>query len=185
MTQALPEEYANELRQGLRNLHPGRDRSDFTGDEIRAVYNDTIAIKNLPLTTSQIPISLQHSTQVNRNPQNQSNRKGRKNRSGYNGGIPKNNSNPSQGSNQGGTPQPNAGTSQNGNLQHQQGNNQGGTPQPQQGSNTLWGGQKLCLICASTDHVLMQCPRLTGGSGGGTGGQPPPHFPTLSGRGAH
>ena len=106
MTQVLPEEYANEIRQGLRNKYPDRDRSNFTGEEIRAVYNDTIAIRNIPLTTSQIPISLQHSVQVNKNPKNQSNRKGKKNKSGYNGGILKNNLNLSQGNNQGGNPQP-------------------------------------------------------------------------------
>ena len=188
MTQALPEEYANELRQGLRGLHPGRDRSDFTGDEIRAVYNDTIAFRNLPLATSQIPISLQYSTQVNKNPQNRSHRNRKKNKSGYNGGIPKNNPNPSQGnsqsetpqpnagSSQSGTPQPNAGTSQGGTQQPYQGNNQGWTPQPYRGRNPRWGGPRLCYLCGSPDHVCMQCPKVTGGSGGGYGGQPPTQF---------
>ena len=89
----------------------------------------------------------------------------------------------SQGNNQGGNPQPNAGNNQGGNLQHQQGNNQGGTPQPQQGTDTTWGGQKLCIICASTDHVLMQCPRLTGGSGSGSGGHNPSTPPNTQRQG--
>ena len=75
MTQSLPEEYGSELRQGLRGLHPGQNRSAFTKAELRAVYNDTIAVKNLPLVASPITSSLQFSAQVNRNG-NQPNQQG-------------------------------------------------------------------------------------------------------------
>merc|ERR1739842_182934 len=87
LTQDLPEEYAHEIRQGLRSKFPDRETSNFTGEEIKMVYNDTIAIRNIPLARSQVPISLQHNIQVKQNPKNQSNKKGRKNRSGYNGGV--------------------------------------------------------------------------------------------------
>ena len=151
-------------------------------------YNDTIAIRNVPLARSQVPISL-HNVQVKQNPKNQNNRNRKRNKSGYNGGVIKNsqgdnqqpnagntqggNQQPNAGNNQGGNQQPNTGNNNRGNLQQQQGNNQSGPQQPQQGINTTWGGQRLCFICGSTEHVLMQCPRLAGGSGNGSGGQNP------------
>ena len=143
-------------------------------------YNDSIAIRNVPPARSQVPISL-HNVQVKQNTKNRNNRK--KNKSGYNGGVVKNqgdNQQSNAGNAQGGNQQPNAGDNQGGNnnrgnLQQQQGNNQNGTQQPQQGSNNSWGGQRFCFICASTDHILMQCPslRLPGGRGNGSGGQNP------------
>merc|ERR1739840_45220 len=103
LTQDLPEEYAHEIRQSLRSKFPDRDNSNFTGEEIKMAYNDTIAIRNVPPARSQVPISL-HNVQVKQNPRNRNNRK--KNKSGYNGGVVKN---------QGGNQQPNAGDNQGGN----------------------------------------------------------------------
>ena len=153
-------------------------------------YNDSIAIRNVPPARSLVPISL-HNVQIKQNPKNQPNRNRKRNKSGYNGGVIKNsqgdnqqpnagnaqggNQQPNAGNNQGGNQQPNAGNNNRGNLQQQQGNNQSGPQQPQQGINNTWGGQRFCFICASTDHILMQCPslRLPGGRGNGSGGQNP------------
>ena len=141
-------------------------------------YNDSIAIRNVPPARSLVPISL-HNVQVKQNSRNKNNRK--KNKSGYNGGVVKNqgdNQQSNAGNAQGGNQQPNAGDNQGGNnnrgnLQQQQGNNQNGAQQSQQGTNTAWNGQRFCIICGSTDHVLMQCTRLAWGSGNGVGGQNP------------
>merc|ERR1739842_15562 len=155
LTQDLPEEYAHEIRQSLRSKFPDRDNSNFTGEEIKMAYNDSIAIRNVPPARSLVPISL-HNVQVKQNTKNRNNRK--KNKSGYNGGVVKNqgdNQQSNAGNAQGGNQQPNAGDNQGGNnnrgnLQQQQGNNQSGTQQPQQGSNNSWGSLRL-------GHCIKMC----------------------------
>ena len=44
LVQMLPAPYRKELRDGLRILHPAKDKAAFTVDEVRKVFNDTIAV---------------------------------------------------------------------------------------------------------------------------------------------
>ena len=44
LVQTLPEHYRKELRNGLRVLHPNKDKAAFTVDEVRSVFNNTIAV---------------------------------------------------------------------------------------------------------------------------------------------
>merc|ERR1739842_160739 len=146
----------------LRSKFPDRENSNFTGEEIKMAYNDSIAIRNVPPARSQVPISL-HNVQVKQNTKNRNNRK--KNKSGYNGGVVKNqgdnqqsntgnaqggNQQPNAGNAQGGNQQPNTGNNNRGNFQQQQGNNQSGTQQPQQGLNNSWGSLRL-------GHCIKMC----------------------------
>ena len=44
LVQMLPAPYRKELRDGLRILHPKKDKAAFTVEEVRKVFNDTIAV---------------------------------------------------------------------------------------------------------------------------------------------
>ena len=74
VTQSLPEEFGNVLRNGLRALQPGKKQAAFSQSEIRTVYNDTIAIRGTGLITSPITGTLNFSTGVYRS--DNSNNKG-------------------------------------------------------------------------------------------------------------
>ena len=50
--QQFPEEYAKEVRQGLRVSDAAKAKAAFTIKELRAVVNDTIAVKHDPDKTA-------------------------------------------------------------------------------------------------------------------------------------
>ena len=52
--QQLPEEYAKEVRNGLRVSQTNKKKAAFSIRELRAVVNDTIAVQHDPATTTPV-----------------------------------------------------------------------------------------------------------------------------------
>ena len=136
-------------------MQPGKKQSAFSKEELRAVYNDTIAVRNSPLVVDPIVGTLNFSTGVQRQPVNPTNpsprgggggspksrNRNRRNRSGYQGGNPSGNLNSNQRGNQGGIPR--------GNPQNNQQRGGGGY-----GDGRGRGGNDNCYECHRPGHTI-------------------------------